>query len=112
MAWALRLGETGLKLTRVLHVSPPVASSAGLTDEAVCLVYVETEGTLSRANQTEHEDIESQLLGSEDLRQLVLNPGNDVLSSRLYPMIIGFVAAGDFRLPEILTQRMHGPAPS
>ena len=96
--------ETGLQLKRVLHVSPPVASSAGLTDEAVCLVYAETEGTLSRAHQTEHEDIESQLLSLDDLRQLLLNPGTDVISSRLYPMIMGFVAAGSFQLPKILLQ--------
>ena len=99
--------ETGLQLKRVLHVSPPVASSAGLTDEAVCLVYAETEGTLSRANQTEHEDIESQLLSLDDLRQLLLNPGTDVISSRLYPMIMGFVAAGSFQLPEIFTRGLR-----
>lgn len=96
--------ETGLRLTRVLHVSPPVASSAGLTDEAVCLVYAETEGTLSRDYQTEHEDIESQLLSLDDLRRLLVTPGEDVISSRLYPMIMGFVAAGSFQLPEMLTR--------
>ncbi|MFH1498650.1 MAG: NUDIX hydrolase [Verrucomicrobiota bacterium] len=95
--------ETGLRLTRVLHVSPPVASSAGLTDEAVSLVYAETEGTLSRDYQTEHEDIESQLHSLDDLRRLLVTPGQDVISSRLYPMIMGFVAAGSFQLPEILT---------
>jgi 8-oxo-dGTP pyrophosphatase MutT (NUDIX family) len=95
--------ETGLHLKRILHVSPPVASSAGLTDEAVCLVYAETEGTLSRAHQTEHEDIESQLLSLDDLRRLLANPGTDVISSRLYPMLMGFAAAGSFQLPAFLT---------
>jgi ADP-ribose pyrophosphatase len=94
--------ETGLLLARVLHVSPPVASSAGLTDEAVCLVYAETEGTLSREFLTEHEDIESRLLSLDDIRHLLTHPGDDVISSRLYPMLLGFAAAGSFQLPAFL----------
>ena len=96
--------ETGLRLTRILHVSPPVASSAGLTDEAVSLVYAEAEGVISSEHQTEHEDIESRLLSLEDLTQLMRNPGTDVISSRLYPMIVGFIAAGNFQLPAALIQ--------
>jgi hypothetical protein len=32
------------------------------------------------------------------------NPGTDVISSRLYPMIVGFIAAGSFQLPAALIQ--------
>ncbi|EIP98930.1 Zn-finger containing NTP pyrophosphohydrolase [Opitutaceae bacterium TAV1] len=99
--------ETGLCLKRILHVSPPVASSAGLTDEAVCLVYAEAEGMLSCDHQTEHEDIESQLLSLGDLRRLLRNPGTDVISSRLYPMLMGFIAAGSFQLPDLHEE--HSP---
>lgn len=98
------LEETGLRLTRILHVSPPVASSAGLTDEAVCLVYAEAEGVISSEHQTEHEDIESRLLSLEDLTRLLRNPGTDVISSRLYPMIVGFIATGSFQLPAALVR--------
>lgn len=93
--------ETGLRLKRVLHTSPPLASSAGLTDEAVCLVYAETEGDLSREHQTEHEDIETRLMSLDDIRTLLRTPGPDTISSRLYPMLVGFVAAGSLHLPEI-----------
>lgn len=97
--------ETGLRIKRILHVSPPVASSAGLTDEAVCLVYAEAEGTISRDYQTEHEAIESRLLSLDDLRRLISDPGDDVISSRLYPMMVGFIAADSFHLPESLIQK-------
>jgi ADP-ribose pyrophosphatase len=93
--------ETGLTLTKVLHVSPPVASSAGLTDETVCLLYGEAEGTFARDFQTEHEDIEGKLLSLADIRSLLREPGADVISSRLYPMLVGFVAANSFNFPSL-----------
>lgn len=93
--------ETGLTLTKIFHVSPPLASSAGLSDECVCLLYGEGEGTLSRDLQTEHEDIEAQLLSLDDVRRILRAPGADVISSRLYPMLIGFAAAGSFRFPAL-----------
>jgi ADP-ribose pyrophosphatase len=93
--------ETGLSLSKIFHVSPPVASSAGLTDETVCLLYGEAEGTLARDFQTEHEDIEARLLSLDDIRALLLTPGSDVISSRLYPMLVGFVAAGSFHFPSL-----------
>ena len=49
--------ETEMTLSRVIHVSPPLASSAGLTDETVSLIYGEATGSISREHQTEHEDI-------------------------------------------------------
>jgi ADP-ribose pyrophosphatase len=36
--------ETGLNVTRFLSVSPPLFSSAGMTDESITLVTVECEG--------------------------------------------------------------------
>ena len=94
--------ETGLTLTKIFHVSPPIASSTGLSDECVCLVYGEAEGTMTRDGQTEHEDIESRLLSLDDIRELLRAPGADVISSRLYPMLIGFTAAGSFNFPPLV----------
>lgn len=91
--------ETGLRLVRVIHVSPPLASSAGITDETVSLVYGEAEGAISRAHQTEHEDIEVFAASLEEIRMLVGQPGGAVMSSRLYPILLGFVAAGRIALP-------------
>jgi ADP-ribose pyrophosphatase len=91
--------ETGMELTRVVHVSPPLASSAGLTDETVAMVYAEAEGTPSSAHQTEHEDIEILLMSLSDIRTLVGAPTEDVISSRLYPVLIGCLSAGCIALP-------------
>ena len=41
--------ETGLDLTRVSNTSPPLYSSAGMTDESVAMVYVECDGEPSAA---------------------------------------------------------------
>lgn len=96
--------ETGMELTTILHVSPPLASSAGLTDETVSLVYAQAEGTPSQAHQTEHEDIEILELSCEDIRQLLHKPTGDVISSRLYPLLVGYVTAGQITLPAAADQ--------
>lgn len=91
--------ETGLRLRRVAHVSPPVASSAGLTDETVVYVYGEAEGDLSQAYLEEHEHIDARLLNLAELRALLANPGEDVFSSRFYAIATGFVMTGRITLP-------------
>jgi len=91
--------ETGLTLARVVHVSPPLASSAGLTDETVALVYGEASGTISREHQTEHEDIEVRLASIADLRKLLGPEQSEIISSRLYPILVGYVGAGAIALP-------------
>lgn len=92
--------ETGMELLRVVHVSPPVASSAGLTDETVSLVYAEASGTISKAHQTEHEDIETRLVTLAEIRDLLLGPPKEIISSRLYPVLVGYVSAGAITLPQ------------
>lgn len=92
--------ETGLELVRVVHVSPPVASSAGLTDETVSLVYAEATGTISKVHQTEHEDIETRLVTVAEIRELLCGGNQDIISSRLYPVLVGYVSADAITLPE------------
>ena len=101
--------ETGLELIRVAHVSPPLPSSAGLTDETVSLVYVEASGAVSRAHQTEHEDIEVILLSLDDVRQLLSRPSGALISSRLYPVLLGYVSAGVISLPSEISQKQSQP---
>ena len=93
--------ETGLTLGRVSHVSPPTASSAGLTDETVAFVFGEASGSISRAHQTEHEDIEVRLVSVADLRQVLCSAQGDIISSRLYPLLLGYVTAGAITLPAL-----------
>ena len=49
--------ETGLNITRIKKISPPVYSSSGMTDESVSMVYVECDGTPSNKDNTDSEDI-------------------------------------------------------
>jgi 8-oxo-dGTP pyrophosphatase MutT (NUDIX family) len=91
--------ETGLRLRRVAHVSPPVASSAGLTDETVVYVYGEAEGDFSQAHLEEHEHIDARLLNLAELRDLLAAPGQDVFGGRFYAIAMGFVIAGAITLP-------------
>jgi len=91
--------ETGLTLQRIAWVSPPVASSAGITDETVAYVYGEATGSPSRAHQTAHESIAIELATLAELRALLTRPHGAVISSRLYPIMIAFVSAGQIALP-------------
>jgi len=56
--------ETGLTLTRFLKIGPPIYSSAGMTDEAVTMVYAECRGEPSSAGNE----------GSELIQVLFLSP--------------------------------------
>jgi hypothetical protein len=76
-----------------------LASSAGLTDETVSLVYGEGTGVISRAHQTEHEDIDVRLVSIAEIHRLLTSDQNDIVSSRLYPILVGYVSAGAIVLP-------------
>lgn len=62
--------ETGLNLTRCIRISPPLYSSAGITDESVSMVYVECDGTPSTEGNTGSELIEVQLISPLQAAQL------------------------------------------
>lgn len=92
--------ETGLTLTGVTHASPPLASSAGLTDETVSLVYGRATGTVSKAFLTEHEDVEVLLMNIRGIGK-ILEGTTDVISSRLYPVLISMATSGIVSLPQL-----------
>lgn len=85
--------ETGLDVTKVVLTSPAIVSSAGLSDEAVHLVFVEAEGELSRAGQESYEDIEPFLLWEADVLALVERRGKfeDVtVAAKAWPVLFMF----------------------
>ena len=63
--------ETGLDLARINHISRPVFSSAGLTDESCHMVLVEAKGEASDRWSEDSEDIEVLLLDVEGIRDLL-----------------------------------------
>jgi len=91
--------ETGLTLAKVVRVSPPVSSSAGMTDETACLVYGEATGTISKSHLERHEDIEARLMTLAEIRSLIENPPDDIFSVRFYTTLIGLLTAGKIALP-------------
>jgi ADP-ribose pyrophosphatase len=63
--------ETGLDLIRVYRHSPAIFSSAGITDEAISMVYAEVDGTPSIRHNHDSEDIEVFLMSREEVRDLL-----------------------------------------
>ena len=66
--------ETGLNIVRFLKLSPPVYSSAGMTDESVSMVYVECDGSPSTAGNQSSEMIEIQLVTRNQASRICQNP--------------------------------------
>jgi ADP-ribose pyrophosphatase len=62
--------ETGLKLTRLIKISPPIYSSAGMTDESVSMVYAECDGQPSNDGNEGTEHIEVIFVSQEEASRL------------------------------------------
>jgi ADP-ribose pyrophosphatase len=90
--------ETGLTVTKVLLVSNPVLSSAGLTDEATTMVVVECEGKIDGSGRDATEDIETLLMSIEDINEL--RTSKNQISAKLWPFLIMFEGLGKVRWPK------------
>ncbi len=66
--------ETGLDLTRFVRTSPPIYSSAGMTDESVTMVYVECDGEPSIDRNAEAELIEVELVSPSQISRMCADP--------------------------------------
>jgi ADP-ribose pyrophosphatase len=62
--------ETGLRMTRFWGMSPPLYSSAGMTDEAVAMVYVTCDGHPSSALNEGAEEIEVLFVSQDEAAAL------------------------------------------
>lgn len=67
--------ETGLTVSRIIKISPPLYSSAGMTDESVAMAYVECEGQPSNSANTDSEVIDILLISPHEALQLLSDPG-------------------------------------
>jgi len=84
--------ETGLEVETIHHVSSPVYSSAGMSDESCCMVLVTASGTPSTALNETHEHIEVLLYDVNDIRAL-LQSGKKI-AGRAWPLLYHFAAIG------------------
>lgn len=82
--------EAGLSLEKVLQVSPPIVSSAGLSDESVQMVICLASGKISNAGNEAAEIIEPMLLDYEGVRRLCDRTGEFegvVIAAKAWPLL-------------------------
>ena len=84
--------ETGLDIETIHHISPPVYSSAGLTDESCCMVLVTATGTPSTHLNEPHEQIEVLLYDVEDIRELLKS--SKKIAAKAWGLLYHFAATG------------------
>ena len=84
--------ETGLDVETIHHISPPVYSSAGLTDESCCMVLVTAAGTPSTDLNETHEQIEVLLYDVDDIRALLKS--NRKIAAKAWGLLYHFAATG------------------
>jgi ADP-ribose pyrophosphatase len=85
--------ETGLELTRVIKTSPPIYSSAGMTDESSALVYVECDGEPENAAPHDGEIIEVVFVLPEEAGRLCADPALK-FDAKAWIIASQFAAAG------------------
>lgn len=93
--------ETGLSVVRFLKTSPPLYSSAGMTDESVSLAYVECDGEPSAESEEESEQIDVMFVSAVEAARLCADPTLK-FDARAWLVIERFAATG----------RLVGPAVS
>ena len=82
--------ETGLDLTRVLKVSPPLNATAGMADENFTMVYCECEGHTSAECNEGTETIETILLSRGEAVEL-LNDDTATFDVKLWLVLSHFI---------------------
>ncbi len=86
--------ETGLVVDEIMHISPAVISSAGLSNEAVHLAWVRVSGEPSKDKLEASEDIETYLMGRSDVAELLAKDGV-VFGKTAYPEMRRFAQTGN-----------------
>lgn len=84
--------ETGLEVAKIKHVSAPVFSSAGLTDESCHMVLVEAKGQISDKWLDHTEDIEVLLLDVEGIRDLLAT--NKKIAAKAWGLLYHYAKTG------------------
>ena len=85
--------ETGLELVQIKHISMPVFSSAGLTDESCHMVLVEAKGQASDRWLDDTEDIEVLLLDVQGIRDLLAS--NKKIAAKAWGLLQHYARTGE-----------------
>ena len=84
--------ETGLELVTIKHISKPVYSSAGLTDESCHMILVEAAGQPSKEWLHGSEDIEVLLLDVQGIRDLLAS--NKKIAAKAWGLLYYYAKSG------------------
>ncbi len=87
--------ETGLELAKICHISSPVYSSAGLTDESCCMALVEATGQVTDEHLEDTEQIEVLLLDVDGIKDLLAS--GKKICAKAWGLLYHYAQAG--RLP-------------
>jgi len=68
--------ETGLDVSEILSVSPFTYNSAGMTDEAIAMAFVEVTGEPTQIGNESSEDIQTFLMSPGEVAKLLSNKEN------------------------------------
>jgi ADP-ribose pyrophosphatase len=85
--------ETGLTVIKVLKKSPAIFSSSGMTDESICLLFVECEGRPTNSYNEASEDIEVMMLSREQASD-ILYDGKIKFDVKSWIVLSTFVSQG------------------
>jgi ADP-ribose pyrophosphatase len=89
--------ETGLALTRILAISPPVVASAGMSDESAVLTFVECTGEPSTAGTEGTEEIEILVVDFDQL--CAVRRSSVKFSAKAWLVLLLFEAIGEIGWP-------------
>lgn len=87
--------ETGYKVITTYRASPPVISSAGLSDESTSMVYVLCTGDDGKQQLEDTEEIETKRYTIEELKEL-MEDRSLMWSCKAWPIIDMIVRTGSF----------------
>lgn len=85
--------ETGLALTRITGISPPLYNTAGLTDESVVLVHCDCDGVPSTEENQGTETIEVCFLSPVDAARIIAD-ANALCDVKLWMALHHFAGQG------------------
>jgi ADP-ribose pyrophosphatase len=84
--------ETGLDVKKIIHVSMPVYSSAGLSDESCYMVLVEAAGQVSNIHLDHMEDIEVCLMDVQQIKDLLAS--KEKVAAKAWGILYHFASIG------------------
>jgi len=85
--------ETGLELTKIHSISPPVFTGAHGGPGMTCYCFVYCKGTLSNEHQEEDEEIESFALTFEEIKDFI-SSGEKYFGSRTWLIVDAILKRG------------------